>query len=334
RPYPLRLRSIVMRSQRFQRCSICRFSPPSRSARTRPASVVMTIKPETAATRTSRLPSRMAHNLIGNTSVRASARNSDTGTLSNEDRNATKQLAKMPRWIRGNVMRRNVYQRLAPRLREQFTSCGSSCCSDAPTMRITNGTQTTICPSTSVAIDNLMPTRLKTISSESPNAMGGRTRGDMKSASGMRARGCRLRATPSAPAVRRTAAPKVASVATLRLVMAGWIISADWSSSRYQRIDQLGGGNFNVIPPVKEMINTTAVGARRSNMVMPASGPARPAERRSGKQSFIDASHETPGQTADQYDNADHRHGEYQRQSSRERPVLHAHGLLIDVEGH
>ena len=51
--------------------------------------------------------------------MRASARKSDTGTLSNDDRKATKQLAMMPRLMSGSVMRRNEYQRLAPRLSEQ-----------------------------------------------------------------------------------------------------------------------------------------------------------------------------------------------------------------------
>ena len=44
---------------------------------------------------------------IGSMSVRASRRNSDTGTLSNDDMNAMKPPARMPGRISGSVMRRN-----------------------------------------------------------------------------------------------------------------------------------------------------------------------------------------------------------------------------------
>jgi len=62
----------------------------------------------------------------------------------------------------------------------------------------------------------------------------------------------------------------------LRLVTAGARISGERSSSTYQRIDQLGGGNFSVMPDVSEMMRTTSVGASRSSTEAPAIAPKTP----------------------------------------------------------
>ena len=73
------------------------------------ATMVMAIMtPETAAIVTSSLPSRSCHMRIGSMSVRASRRNSETGTLSNDDMKAMNAPAIMPGAIRGSVIRRSV----------------------------------------------------------------------------------------------------------------------------------------------------------------------------------------------------------------------------------
>ena len=66
---------------------------------------------------------------MGSTSVRSSARKSDTGTLSNDAMNARNAPAPIPRPISGSVMRRNVVSRVAPRLVDASSSAWSSCAS-------------------------------------------------------------------------------------------------------------------------------------------------------------------------------------------------------------
>jgi hypothetical protein len=82
--------------------------------------------------------------LIGSTSVRASARNSETGMASNEERNATKHPAATPRMMSGRVMRPNVYDALAPGIAELSRNETLSCCTEAPTIGMMNGVQMTM----------------------------------------------------------------------------------------------------------------------------------------------------------------------------------------------
>src|SRR5690348_14398103 len=131
----------------------CRDRPAKRSARTISTIVAITIKPDTAAVRTSRLVSICCHRWIGSTSVRSSARKSDTGTLSNDAMNARNAPAPTPRPISGSVTRRNVVQCVAPRLADASSSAESSCTSAAIVVRSTNGTQTTTWPTMRNGID-------------------------------------------------------------------------------------------------------------------------------------------------------------------------------------
>src|SRR5689334_6145616 len=131
----------------------CRDRPAKRSARTISTIVAMTIKPDIAAVRTSRLVSICCHRWIGSTSVRSSARKSDTGTLSNDAMNARNAPAAMPRPMSGSVTRRNVMARPAPRLADASKSPGSTCASAAIVVRSTKGTHTMTCPRTSSGID-------------------------------------------------------------------------------------------------------------------------------------------------------------------------------------
>jgi len=59
--------------------------------------------------------------------------------------------------------------------------------------------------------------------------------------------------------------PKFAAASVEAAATFGWSGRMDdlqdWMRSTYQRRAQLGGGNFSVRTPVKEMISTTAVGA-------------------------------------------------------------------------
>ena len=98
--------------------------------------------PETAATRTSCVLSIIPHMRIGSMSVRAVERKSGTGTLSTEAVKARKAPAPMPGAISGRVIRRKLWRRDAPRLAEAARRAGSSCDSEAPTVRSTNGTMT------------------------------------------------------------------------------------------------------------------------------------------------------------------------------------------------
>ena len=75
--------------------------------------------------------------LVGSISVRSSARNSDTGTLSNEAMKARKAPAPIPRPISGSVTRRNVMRRLAPRLADASNNAASSWTSAAIVVRRT-----------------------------------------------------------------------------------------------------------------------------------------------------------------------------------------------------
>src|SRR5215468_3513769 len=197
----------------------------------------------------------------------------------------------MPRLMSGSVIRRSVYSRLAPRLSEQSSSNGLSCCTAAPTMRITKGVQMTIWPTVSVQIDNRTDIRLNTMSKARPNAIAGSTIGDMKRLSRKPAQALRLRAMPSAAAVPSTLHVSVAQNASLRLVQVAAINSSDCSSSLYQRSDQLGGGNLSVCAPVNEVINTTTVGASRSTIATTATIQTSPEYARSAGLCRIYASH-------------------------------------------
>ena len=64
-------------------------------------------------------------------------RNSETGTLSNEDIKEMNAPAMTPGRIRGNTIRRKVYQRLAPRMAELSSRVGSSWASAATVLRTT-----------------------------------------------------------------------------------------------------------------------------------------------------------------------------------------------------
>src|SRR6266545_3149159 len=114
-----------------------RVRPAKRSAATINTIVNAISTPDTAAVRTSRSFSMICHMWIGNTSVRASARKSETGTLSNDAMNAMNAPAPIPLPISGNVMRRNVIDGGAPRLSDASTNPGSSCASEAIVVRIT-----------------------------------------------------------------------------------------------------------------------------------------------------------------------------------------------------
>jgi hypothetical protein len=99
---------------------------------------------DSAAIVTSSLPSKSCHILIGSISVRASRKNNDTGTLSNEDINAINAPAMTPGRIKGRVTKRKLYQRLAPKLAELSSNAGSICVSAADVVRMTYGTHTAV----------------------------------------------------------------------------------------------------------------------------------------------------------------------------------------------
>jgi hypothetical protein len=107
-------------------------------------SVTTMITPDIAAIVTSSRPSRSCHMRMGSMSVLASRRNSDTGTLSKDDMKAMNAPASTPGRMIGNVTRRNVRQRVAPRLAELSSNAGSSCASAAIVVRMTYGTHTTV----------------------------------------------------------------------------------------------------------------------------------------------------------------------------------------------
>ena len=92
----------------------CLDMPATRSITTIITSVAAISTPDTAAARTSRLDSMMCHMRIGSTSLRASERNSDTATLSNEYMKPMNAPAAMPREISGSVTVRNTYSGEAP----------------------------------------------------------------------------------------------------------------------------------------------------------------------------------------------------------------------------
>ena len=102
-------------------------------------------------------------------------------------------------------------------------------------LRTTNGTQTTVWPSTSVSGETGRPTRLKNISADRPKASAGSTSGDMNALSSSRAESRRDRATASAAATPSSTESAVDQVATMRLFrVAKWSCQAS-SSSTYQR---------------------------------------------------------------------------------------------------
>src|SRR6185312_8801688 len=116
-------------------------APARRSKKTAIISVKKTITPQTAATRTSRLVSRIVHRWIGSVSDLGSASIRETGTWSKEDRNAIRPPAMTPRLMRGSVTLKNVKGADAPRLAEHSSSVMFNCCNEAPTMRMTSGVQ-------------------------------------------------------------------------------------------------------------------------------------------------------------------------------------------------
>src|SRR3974390_1522073 len=198
-------------------------------------SVVNTSTPDTAAIRTSSKLSRSCHIRIGSISVLALRRNRDTGMLSNDDMKARNAPASMPEPINGRTTRRNVYQREAPSEAELSSNTGSSCTSVAIVVRITNGTQTIVCPITKVSTETCQPIIEKKIRAERPKARPGKISGDMNKESSRLAASKREPAIPSAAATPSSTDRNVVHVATLKLLSAASCNCQASSRPTYQR---------------------------------------------------------------------------------------------------
>src|SRR5260370_19764052 len=156
----------------------------------------------------------------GRKGVRGSGKKSDPGTLSNDDIKAKNAPASTPGRMIGRVTRRKVYQADAPRLAELSIQFGSSSASAATVVRITKGTQTTVCPITKVSGETGMPSSVNHISAARPKARPGKTSGDMNIASRTRAAALPDRAIASAAGTPASTVSAVVENATSGLFLA------------------------------------------------------------------------------------------------------------------
>src|SRR5262249_52513359 len=172
------------------------------------------------------------------------------------------------------------------------------------------------------------------ISAAKPKASAGSSSGDMNRRSTARMSGERLRAMPSAAAVPSTTEITVVQNATTRLFQAAACIWSASISAAYQRSDSPSCGNFSDCDAVSEVSSTISVGPTRKTMATAASAPNT---RRMESASQSMALCIRLALAADQVEDGDGgEHGEHEnhRDRRRERPVVRADRLLIDVQRH
>src|SRR5262245_15096945 len=198
------------------------------------------------------------------------------------------------------------------------------------------GAQTTTWPTASVSHESRSPARLKAISAANPKASAGSSSGDMNNASSARAQRERLRATPSAPSVPRTAEADVATRATQRLFSAArWSCPAP-ARARYQRKDSPSGGNLSDADAVDDVRSTITVGATRTTTATVESAPTArrkdSASKSKRRRSAMDEGSSAASRRVDEDHDEQHGEHEHDRDGGRERPVVGARRLLVHEE--
>src|SRR5438128_1694954 len=175
------------------------------------------------------------------------------------------------------------------------------------------------------------------ISAAKPKASAGSSSGDMNRRSQARASSERLRARPSAAAVPSTTASTVVQNATTRLFQAAACIWSASMSATYQRSDNPSGGNLSDCEAVNEVSSTITVGATRNTIATAASAP-NTSRSESASQSVAclgAAMRLAPAAGEVEHgDGGEHGNHENDRDRRRERPVVGADRLLVDVQRH
>ena len=201
-------------------------------------------------------------------------------------------------------------------------------------MRKTNGTQTMTWPSTRNGMLGENPIRLMKTSAANPNASAGSSSGDMNRTSAARTHSERLRAIASEAAVPSTTEISVVQNATTRLAQAARCIWSASSSAQYQRSDSPLGGKRSDSDGVNEVRITTMVGAIRNTIATAASTPKIARSESASMSAAVLGAAIGLAPLADRTQHADddqHRDHEDHRDRRRERPVIGADRLLVDV---
>src|SRR5215470_3210103 len=175
------------------------------------------------------------------------------------------------------------------------------------------------------------------MSAAKPKASAGSSSGDMNRTSQARMSGERLRAMPSAAAVPSTTAMTVVQNATTRLFQAAACIWSASISAAYQRSDSPSGGNFSDCDAVNEVSSMIAVGPTRNTIAIAASPPnTRRSDNASQSVAYLGATIALAlaSEQAEKRDRGEHGDHEDDRDRRRERPVVGADRLLIDVQRH
>src|SRR5215468_362412 len=175
------------------------------------------------------------------------------------------------------------------------------------------------------------------ISAAKPKASAGSSNGDMNRTSQARAKAERLRAMPSAAAVPSTTETTVVQNATTRLFQAAACIWSASSKAMYQRSDRPSGGNFSDCEAVNDVSSMISVGPTRNTIAIAASTPnTSRSDNASQSVACLGAAIALAlaSDHAEDRDRGEHRDHENDRDRRRERPVVGADRLLIDVQGH
>src|ERR1041384_6593397 len=181
------------------------------------------------------------------------------------------------------------------------------------------------------------PSLLTNTSAAKPNASAGNSSGDMNSTSAARTHFDRLRAIASEAAVPSTTAITVVQNATTRLAQAARCIWSASSSAQYQRSDSPLGGKRSDSEGVNEVRITTMVGPIRNTIATSASAPnstRSESASMSAAASGVRIGLAPPPDRAEHADDDQHGHHEDDRERGRERPIVRADRLLVDVERH
>src|SRR5471032_2450689 len=145
------------------------------------------------------------------------------------------------------------------------------------------------------------------------------------------------RAMPIDAAVPSTTEITVVQIAITRLFQAARRIWSASSSAMYQRKEKPGGGNLSDSDEVSDVIRTMMVGAIRKTMAkIAAAANATRSEAASQSMACLGAGIglAPPPQRTQNADDDQHRNHEDHRNRGRERPVVGADRLLVNMQRH